>query len=147
MLNQKVASKVFGPFSTLLAACLLKKKGWRGNSVTIPLFVKTFSLRFRAFALVLIRTRNPGRELHNRIRGKLLDLKANYTLTKAYVARGRDGYTCLNKCEILTDPDSGPLLSTVVRNHILNVKRLIDFEKKMSCTVGFDFAIVFCNII
>uniref|UniRef100_H2YPK8 5'-Nucleotidase C-terminal domain-containing protein n=1 Tax=Ciona savignyi TaxID=51511 RepID=H2YPK8_CIOSA len=54
-----------------------------------------------------------------RVQGKPLDLERRYTMaTKAYVARGKDGYSGLSKCQILTDPDSGPLLSTVVRNHI-----------------------------
>uniref|UniRef100_F6SKP5 5'-Nucleotidase C-terminal domain-containing protein n=3 Tax=Ciona intestinalis TaxID=7719 RepID=F6SKP5_CIOIN len=68
---------------------------------------------------------NPGAPPGSRIvrdtlmvQGNPLDPTREYTMaTKAYVARGKDGYTCLSKCRILTDPDSGPLLSTVVRNH------------------------------
>ena len=72
-----------------------------------------------------------------RIRGKPLDLNHEYVMvTKDYVALGRDGYTCLSDCKVLTDPHSGPLLSTVVRNHFLNVNRLLDFEKRKLCKVG-----------
>ena len=72
-----------------------------------------------------------------RIRGQPLELGRKYTMaTKAYVARGRDGYDCLKECELLNDPDSGPLLSTVVRNHILNVHHLEVLEKAKDCRVS-----------
>uniref|UniRef100_H2YPK7 5'-Nucleotidase C-terminal domain-containing protein n=1 Tax=Ciona savignyi TaxID=51511 RepID=H2YPK7_CIOSA len=72
-----------------------------------------------------------------RVQGKPLDLERRYTMaTKAYVARGKDGYSGLSKCQILTDPDSGPLLSTVVRNHIMNVSKLLEFEKNRNCKIS-----------
>jgi len=70
------------------------------------------------------------------ISGKKIDLKAKYRLaTKSYVSRGKDGYNCFKNCKVLTDPDSGPLLSTAVRNHIMNVNKLLKFEEKHSCQV------------
>ena len=73
-----------------------------------------------------------------RVKGKPLELDRTYVMaTKAYVARGRDGYTCLEKCRLLNDPDAGPLLSTVVRNHIQNVSLLKDFEEANNCTVSY----------
>ena len=71
-----------------------------------------------------------------RVRGEAVQWTKKYKLaTKAYVARGRDGYSGLTKCKLLIDPDSGPVLSTVVRNHIMNVKKLLDFEEKYACQV------------
>lgn len=66
------------------------------------------------------------------IHGKPLELKRYYKLaTKAYVAKGRDGYECFSSCRLFNDPDSGPVVSTVVRNHISNVKQLLKHEEKM----------------
>nr|CAB3242670.1 apyrase-like [Phallusia mammillata] len=71
-----------------------------------------------------------------RIGGSPLDMTREYTVaTKAYVARGKDGYECLKNCKLKTDPDSGPLLSTVVRNHVKNVFKLLEFERRESCKV------------
>ncbi|CAK8675103.1 unnamed protein product [Clavelina lepadiformis] len=82
------------------------------------------------------------------IGGKPLDLNKNYKIaTKAYVARGKDGYTSLKECKILTDPDSGPLLSTIVRNHLTNVNRLIDFQESRDCkvSISMDGCSISCN--
>ena len=81
------------------------------------------------------------------IGGKPLDLNKNYKIaTKAYVARGKDGYTSLKECKILTDPDSGPLLSTIVRNHLTNVNRLIDFQESRDCKVKLRCGDLLCII-
>ena len=88
-----------------------------------------------------------------RIGGYALDLDATYKLaTKAYVCRGKDGYTCLSKCKVLADPDSGPLLSTVMRNHFLNIQKLLNFQQENKCKVCINnvrvyilFFIVFIN--
>jgi len=82
------------------------------------------------------------------IGGKPLDLNKNYKIaTKAYVARGKDGYTSLKECKILTDPDSGPLLSTIVRNHLTNVNRLLDFQENQDCkvSISMDGYSISCN--
>ena len=69
-----------------------------------------------------------------RIQGKRLVLNTTYHLaTKAYVARGKDGYSSLSDCPLLNDPEASPLLSTVVRNHFSNVRRLEEFERNMNC--------------
>ena len=78
-----------------------------------------------------------------RIGGAALNPEATYKLaTKAYVCRGKDGYTCLSKCKVLADPDSGPLLSTVVRNHFLNIQKLLDFQEANHCKVRLFFNVV-----
>ncbi|XP_019629124.1 PREDICTED: uncharacterized protein LOC109473631 [Branchiostoma belcheri] len=41
--------------------------------------------------------------------------------TKAYIARGKDGYDVFKDCKPLTDPDEGPILSTVIQNHFTAV--------------------------
>ena len=71
-----------------------------------------------------------------RVNNQPLDVDRTYKMaTKAYVARGRDGYSCLRDCPLLNDPDSGPILSTVVRNHIMNVNKLMEFEEQENCKV------------
>ena len=72
-----------------------------------------------------------------RVKGSELDPQEMYQLaTKAYVARGKDGYRSIENCVVLNDPDASPLLSTVVRNHISNVRRLVNFQRKKSCKVS-----------
>ncbi|XP_039269043.2 snake venom 5'-nucleotidase-like isoform X1 [Styela clava] len=66
-----------------------------------------------------------------KIHGEPLDLERFYKLaTKAYVARGRDGYECFRSCRLFNDPDSGPIVSTVVRNHISNVAQLLKHQER-----------------
>ena len=38
-------------------------------------------------------------------------------VTKAYLAKGKDGYTCLPNAKILIDEENGPLLRFAVQNH------------------------------
>lgn len=71
-----------------------------------------------------------------RVCGQPIQLNTAYHLaTKAYVARGKDGFQSLAKCPLLNDPDASPLLSTVVRNHLANVQRILDFETKNNCKI------------
>ncbi|CAL4112472.1 unnamed protein product, partial [Meganyctiphanes norvegica] len=43
-------------------------------------------------------------------------------VTKAYLANGKDGYTCLADCTILQDEEQCPMLNTAVQNHFEAVK-------------------------
>jgi hypothetical protein len=50
---------------------------------------------------------------------------AQFTLaTKAYLARGRDGYTSLAEAEVLIDDENGPLLPNVLRTHLTALQAL-----------------------
>ena len=38
-------------------------------------------------------------------------------VTKAYLAKGKDGYSCLPHAKVLIDEENGPLLRFAVQNH------------------------------
>jgi len=59
-----------------------------------------------------------------------LDLGKTYRLcTKAYLAKGKDGYDCLCGSEMIVNEDDGPQLSTIVQNHFQSVGYLTGLRK------------------
>jgi len=56
---------------------------------------------------------------------ELVDLNKTYRLcTKDYLAKGKDGYSCLAGSPMLVNADDGPQLSTIIQNHFQSVNYL-----------------------
>lgn len=54
-----------------------------------------------------------------------VDLGKTYRLcTKAYLADGKDGYSCLAGSPVIVNEDDGPQLSTIIQNHFQSVSYL-----------------------
>ena len=54
-----------------------------------------------------------------------VDLDKTYRLcTKDYLAKGKDGYSCLAGSPMLVNADDGPQLSTIIQNHFQSVNYL-----------------------
>ena len=54
-----------------------------------------------------------------------VDLSKTYRLcTIAFLANGKDGYSCLAECRMIVNEEDGPQLNTVVQNHFQSVSHL-----------------------
>ncbi|XP_048576403.1 mannosylglucosyl-3-phosphoglycerate phosphatase [Nematostella vectensis] len=72
---------------------------------------------------------NPERDVGSRvieesvqIAGQPIDKEKLYKVcTKAYIAKGKDGYDVLKEGKFLLDEESGPILPTIVENHFNSI--------------------------
>ena len=59
-----------------------------------------------------------------------VDLNKTYRLcTTDFLAKGKDGYSCLEGSEMIVNEEDGPQLSTIVQNHFRSVSYLTRVSK------------------
>uniref|UniRef100_A0A7S2S175 5'-nucleotidase n=1 Tax=Mucochytrium quahogii TaxID=96639 RepID=A0A7S2S175_9STRA len=80
--------------------------------------------------------KTPGsRVLHDSITigGEPLDGSRSYSVvTKAYLAKGKDGYDVFSRCKVLVDEECSPNLPTLVRYHFMSLAVLNGFKQSSS---------------
>jgi len=94
----------------------------------MSLLVRLLLLKVAGLAFSFDSTKPPGERVVSTsvmIGSEPLDLNQTYRLcTKAYVAKGKDGYDCLAGSEMIVNEDDGPQLSTIIQNHFKSVSHL-----------------------
>lgn len=69
-----------------------------------------------------------------KIGDEFIDLQTKYRLvTKAYLANGKDGYTCFLGCPVLQDDEQCPMLNSAVQNHFEAVNMHEGKTERVSC--------------